>query len=60
MFTNSGNSIMLGKTAASTDRQKDFMYKFLTHVSACPYLQLLTSYPISCIYYIFYFQLPLK
>jgi len=35
---NNGNSIMLGKTAASTDRQKDFVYKFLTYVSAGPYL----------------------
>jgi len=29
---------MLVKIAASTDRQKDFVYKFLTHVSAGPYL----------------------
>lgn len=38
MLLNNGNSIMLGKIAVSTDRQKDFVYKFLTYVSAGPYV----------------------
>ena len=51
MLINSGNSIMLEKTATSTDRQKDFVYKFLTMSLQAPtYSSLLTLFDVFTIF----------